>query len=317
MEASLSVPNGVGAPRQVSTVLTVTRGAGFAEDVTTVQAVNLPVGVGASCGPLPITVETVSCVLTFTVLEAAEVTSAITIEASTASGSVARTALSLTVTRGDIGVSAVTQTPSTISSAPYCNELATQPGSVTIGETTIAVGYRNPSGFNKNPVVTRCDAGSVTWSRDDLDTTADDVAGYGLVWDGGETLYVVFSCTFHYPEGADFRDEATNGWLRSNGQGAGSPKSVIVRLSPATGEPQVASYLSAVLSNGQSNAFRVSRIRWTGQEVVLNAQTGARPRRTERTAMVCEEGRVSPFNYQLRLSADLTTALGATADGCQ
>lgn len=185
---------------------------------------------------------------------------------------------------------------------------------VTVGTTTIYIGYQQVSSTNKNPRLIRFDNGRQTWCRTDYETTGDDGSGYGLMWDGRDNFYGVFSST-GTQTGNDFRRFATNGWLKSYGNGGGAKVAVLAKINPTNGDVLSATFISAHNpSTGKTNSLVVTGLVWQGTSINVLAKSWWLPRRTNTTAMTCSGG--SPFAYDLTLTTNLTTALVAKATGC-
>ncbi|HSL56248.1 MAG TPA: DUF4214 domain-containing protein, partial [Acidimicrobiales bacterium] len=179
---------------------------------------------------------------------------------------------------------------------------------VRIGDTTIYAGTRQVSATNQDPRLARFDAGQLTWCRTDLETTGDDGRGYGLLWDGGDGLYVVVSATgTQGAPGDDLRRVAGGGWLRhyadASTGGGGARVAVVARVDPATGAPTRATFLTARLSSGKVNSLVVTGLARDGADLVVQADSWFSPRRADRSPMTCSGG--SPFAATYRFAADL------------
>ncbi|MEM6431166.1 MAG: hypothetical protein AAF708_18155, partial [Deinococcota bacterium] len=191
---------------------------------------------------------------------------------------------------------------------------------ISFGNATIYVGGRQVAADNQDPRITRFDKGVQTWCLGNLETSGDDSRGYGLVWDGADTIYAVFSATGTQGEPVtDFRRFAVNGWLPSYGAGGGPRVAVLVRINLISGEPISATYLSARQgSDGSTNSLTVTGLELTTTgEVVVRAETSAFPRSINPNVSIdcpAYDGLVE--DYTLVLSADLSTALSATAPSC-
>ncbi|NJK28022.1 MAG: calcium-binding protein [Coleofasciculaceae cyanobacterium SM2_3_26] len=186
---------------------------------------------------------------------------------------------------------------------------------VTIGNTSIYIGFQQVSANNQDPRLVSFTNGVRNWYRTDYEVTNDDGTGFGLLWDGGSNLYGVFSSTgTQGTPDQDFREFATNGWLTNYGQGGGAKISIIARIDPATGNITNATYLSALLSNGNSNTLTVTGLSLNGSNLVVQAQSFFSPRRTDRTAMTnTGSDTTSPFDYEIEFTPDLRTAVRAIA----
>jgi hypothetical protein len=188
--------------------------------------------------------------------------------------------------------------------------------SVTIGTSSIYIGYQQVSSVNKDPRIVRFDSGSRAWCKSDYEVTNDDGTGYGLIWDGGSVLYGVFSSTgTQGTSSQDFRRFAGSGWLTGYGAGGGAKIAVLTRINPATGTISNATFLSALLTSGKSNSISVKGLSLRGSNLVVNAESAFSPRRADRSRMTCSGS--SPFNYVTEFAADLGSVVRATADRCQ
>ncbi|MEP0871236.1 hypothetical protein NDA01_15610 [Trichocoleus desertorum AS-A10] len=188
--------------------------------------------------------------------------------------------------------------------------------SVTFGTTSIYIGYQQVSSINKNPRLVRFDNGQRTWCKTDYEVTNDDGTGYGLIWDGGSVLYGVFSSTGTQGYSSqDFRRFATSGWLTSYGKGGSRKVAVLARINPSTGTVANATFLSGMLTSGDSNSLTVTGLAWTGSSLVVKANSWFAPRRSDRSRMNCPGS--SPFVQTITFAASLSSALQSTAVGCQ
>lgn len=186
---------------------------------------------------------------------------------------------------------------------------------VTLADTRIFTGYQQVSANNQNPVLVRFDQGVETWRRSDYETSGDDSRGYALIWDGDATLYAVFSSTGTQGDSSqDFRRFARNGWLRSYGAGGGPKVAVVAQIDPRSGDVLAASFLSAQLSNGNSNSLAVTDLALTPEALMITANAWYSPRQPDARPMRCTGS--SPFVYRLQFRRDLRTVLTADADRC-
>lgn len=186
---------------------------------------------------------------------------------------------------------------------------------VTFGSSIIYIGYQQVSSINQDPRMVRFDNGVRTWCKTDYDTTGADGRGYGLLWNGSSILYAAFSTDgTQGTSSQDFRRFATNGWLTTYGQGGGRKVAILARIDPKTGNVLNATFLSALLSNGESNSLAVKGLSWTGTNLVVQADSYFAPRRPNKTAMTCTG--TSPFQYKAQFTSDLRTVVQASALGC-
>ncbi|MBU7583499.1 MAG: hypothetical protein KAF91_11420 [Nostoc sp. TH1S01] len=185
---------------------------------------------------------------------------------------------------------------------------------ISIGGKTIYIGYQQVSSLNKDPRIIRFDNGVKKWCRTDYETTIDDGTGYGLLWDGGNVLYGVFTSTGSQI-GNDFRRFAKNGWLSSYGSGGGAKVSVIARINPTNGSVLSATFVSAKKPNdGKSNSLTVTNLSWNGTTLKMIANSAWTPRRADKNSMTCTGS--SPYIYTVVFTGDLTKVNSASAVNC-
>jgi hypothetical protein len=185
---------------------------------------------------------------------------------------------------------------------------------VTIGSTTIYIGYQQVSSTNKDPRLVRFDNGVKRWCRSDYETTGDDGSGYGLLWDGGSVLYGVFSST-GTQTGNNFGRFAIGRWLTSYGSGGGPKVAVVSRIDPTNGSVNYATFLTAKRpDNGRTNSLLVTSLLWNGANLTVGATSWWTPRRTNTSAMNCSGS--SPYQYTAVFTSDLTKMNSASAATC-
>ncbi|MBW4561999.1 MAG: hypothetical protein KME32_12750 [Mojavia pulchra JT2-VF2] len=185
---------------------------------------------------------------------------------------------------------------------------------VTIGSTTIYIGYQQVSSINKDPRLVRFDNGVKRWCRSDYETTGDDGTGYGLLWDGGSVLYSVFSSTGSQT-GNDFRRFASGRWLSSYGSGGGPKVAVLARINPSNGDVYYATFLSSKkATDGKTNSLAVTQLSWNGTNLTVQADSWWTPRRANTTPMTCSGS--SPYKYTAVFTGDLTKVNSASAITC-
>jgi hypothetical protein len=186
---------------------------------------------------------------------------------------------------------------------------------VEVGGSRIYAGYQQVTSNNQNPILIRFDQGRMVWCRTDYETSGDDGRGYGLLWDGGQTLYAVFSATGTQGDPAqDYRRFTKQGWLPTYGSGGGAKVAVLAKLNPANGRPLQGSFLTAVLGSGKTNSLEVTGLSWSNRQLGVQANSWYSPRRVDRKAMSCSGS--SPFNYTLKFAPNLSRILLPKADRC-
>ncbi len=186
---------------------------------------------------------------------------------------------------------------------------------VAFGTSRIYIGYQQVSSTNKNPIMVRFNSGQRVWCRTNYEMSGDDGEGYGLLWDGGNMLYGVFSATGTQGSSSqDYRRFTSQGWLSSYGNGGGPKASVILRINPNTGVANAGTFVTSQLSNGRTNSLVVRSLAWNNSRLVVQANAWFSPRRPNRQPLSCSGS--SPFDYRLVLVANLSRAVTASADRC-
>jgi hypothetical protein len=198
-------------------------------------------------------------------------------------------------------------------SADFNTFSANAAASVTQGSSTIFAAYRQVSGNNQDPVIARFTSGTQDWCNDGYETTGDDGRAYGLYWDGGGDFYGIFSATGTQP-GDNYTRFTQNGWLTSYGSGGGGKVIILLRINATTGAAIDGTYVTARLSNGNSNSAQATGIDVVNGNVVLRYNAWFSPRNTDKSAMSCSGG--SPFDTYIEFNGTLTTAIGTTASRC-
>ena len=183
---------------------------------------------------------------------------------------------------------------------------------VEAGESRIFIGYRQASANNQDPVIVRFDEGVQTWYRQDIETSGDDGQGYGLIWDGADTLYGVFSATgTQGSSDQDYRRYTSNGWLTSYGKGGGAKVAVLLKMVPEDGAVTEGTFLYSRLQNGNTNSMQVTGLHLVGGDLVVNANAWFSPLNVNRSPMNVSGLGGSPFDYTIIFSGDLREARSA------
>jgi hypothetical protein len=198
---------------------------------------------------------------------------------------------------------------------------ATGAASIKLGTQTLYIGAQQVSSTNQNPIIVSFDSSnpSNNWTQTSYEITGTDGRGYGLYW-SGTNLYAVFSVdgTQGTPD-QDFRrasSGATQQWLKSYGQGGGAKVAVLAKLNPTTGDMTDAVYLSALLSNGNSNSLAVTGVSVNAAgNLIVNAKSYFAPRRPDGQAMTQTSSGSSPFDYTAEITPDLKTVVNTSAVG--
>ncbi|MBD0334048.1 MAG: DUF4114 domain-containing protein [Cyanobacteria bacterium Co-bin13] len=192
---------------------------------------------------------------------------------------------------------------------------------ITLGSRTIYIGTNQVSSINQNPIIASFDSANPlnNWLRTDYEMTGADGRGLGLAWSGTD-LYGIFSVDGTQGTAAqDFRRASANAeqpWLRSYGQGGGPKVAVLGRIDLATGQLLDAVYLSAVLSNGNSNSLSITGLAVNSSgNLVVSAQSFFAPRRPNGQAMTQVTPGSSPFAYTVEITPNLRRVVSTAAAG--
>eukprot|EP01098_Paradermamoeba_levis_P017033 TRINITY_DN953_c0_g1_i1.p1 TRINITY_DN953_c0_g1~~TRINITY_DN953_c0_g1_i1.p1 ORF type:complete len:374 (+),score=124.67 TRINITY_DN953_c0_g1_i1:81-1124(+) len=194
---------------------------------------------------------------------------------------------------------------------------------------------------NSNPIVAHFNAGMLVWCRTDFVSTADQVIGYGLLFNDpdpnslsylvSDALYAVFSSRgLDAGTGtADFRRFTTNGWLANYGSvlpgsrsfGTGSAKvSIVAKLNPQNGAILASTYLNSKRLFGTTGDFTVNGLthirkgRTQDETLVVFGTTRAAPLRADKTRMKCRGA--GPYSTMIALTADLTQVVSSWSPDC-
>lgn len=195
----------------------------------------------------------------------------------------------------------------------FATLIANNVSHVNSGETYIFTGYQQISSINQDPIVARFDNEVLTWCRTDYDTTNDDGKGIGLLWQAADQLFGAFTVTGLQP-GDSFQRFSSSGWLPGYGFGGGARVSVIVSINPETGDPQYATFVSALLSNNDTNFALLREFEVLEDRIRLRIDSGFSPRNPDGVGLMCTGS--SPIDWTLDLTFDLQTALASSAQNC-
>ena len=193
-------------------------------------------------------------------------------------------------------------------------DLAERPH-VTVGETTIYVGYEQVTGTNQDPVVARYDNGQLVWCKYH-ETQGPDGRAVGITWDGGEYAYVVFTIV---GGGTDL--EGNGGWISSYAphylRASGSKKvSCIGRVNVTNGELETSTFVIAVMSENRINSHGPSgavTVLTDGNVEFLGGSAHKPVDSDGLSSMECTE---YPFHSRYRFSPDLTSLVCCECTNC-
>lgn len=215
---------------------------------------------------------------------------------------------------GGIGImSAFRSSPAAINCGQTIAQLRqANAAEVTVGNTSLFVGYVQASGTNQNPIVIRFDNGAQTFCRQH-ETQAPDGRAYGLSWNGGDKLYVVYTVV---GGGTDLDAAGQGGWLSSYGNGGGPAVSFLGRVDPVSGQLLGGTFVSALLASGKINTLTPNAAPdiLSDGSIVFHGSSAFSPRNPDRTAMAnC----AYPMDdYRAIFSSDLSMMSCASIKNC-
>jgi hypothetical protein len=189
---------------------------------------------------------------------------------------------------------------------------------LTVGATTLYIGYNQVSSDNKDPWLASYTNGTLNWYRTDYEITGDDGTGTNLVWDGGSNLYAAFTSTgTQGTADQDFRRFAATGWLKSYsdaspGGGGGGKVAILAKVDPLTGNITNASFLTA-LNGSKTNSVSVKTLALNGNNLVVQADSAFAPRKPDKTAMSRNGNPQSSPNYTVEFAPDLGMVISAVS----
>jgi hypothetical protein len=189
---------------------------------------------------------------------------------------------------------------------------------VTSNNTNIYIGTNQVSSNNQNPILTSFTNGVRDWVTTDIENTGADGRGVALLWNGNDQLYAAFTTDGTQGNASeDFRRFTSSGWLTTYGQGGGAKATVLLKINPDTGAGITGNgtFVSALLSNGNTNTLVPTNMYFSGTNIVLEADSYFAPRRTNKTMMSQTTPGSSPFDYTITFNNNLTQAPNAIALG--
>jgi hypothetical protein len=204
-----------------------------------------------------------------------------------------------------------------------CNDsfdsiVAKNPPRVTFGSSTILVGYEQISANDQDPIVARYDNGNKVFCEHSKKGGGVDGRAYGLTWDGGPNLYVVYTIV---GGGTLFDTAAKGGWLSSYGNGGASAKvSVIGAVDTQFGVVTRATFVASKLTkNGQlaTNTLTPADAVHVGVDGNLEFfGTPAYCTLNPDQSSMCTPGSTDyPKGYRARFTPDMKTMVCASATG--
>ncbi|MFW5748492.1 MAG: LysM peptidoglycan-binding domain-containing protein [Chloroflexota bacterium] len=202
----------------------------------------------------------------------------------------------------------------TCASITTLSQIPTGAARVNAGGVTIVSGFLQVTTINQNPVMIAFNAGgNKIWCKDNYETVGVDGRGVGLYWDG-TVLYGLFTVDGGDNSYGNADSFNANGWQPSYGSGGGSSVTIVARIDPNSGASQGATFIISQLTNNNTNTVVPTAISYTGSSVIVGSMAFFSPLNIDKSRMGCTGP--SPFAYTIEFSADLSTAIGAAAVGC-
>ncbi|HZH03839.1 MAG TPA: hypothetical protein VEY30_08655 [Myxococcaceae bacterium] len=185
---------------------------------------------------------------------------------------------------------------------------------VTVGSTTLFVGFEQTSGNNQDPFIARFDGANrvyCTYHEDD----GPDGHALGITWNGGDYAYVVYTVV---GGGSDL--EGKGGWLGSYAPGGisgGGPKvSYPGRVRVSDGALESGSFVIAVTSARKVNSHMPKAAATVLEDGTIEFRGGSAHEPIDadgKSAMACTD---YPFETRYRFSPDLKTLVCADSTNC-
>lgn len=148
---------------------------------------------------------------------------------------------------------------------------------------TYQTGFEQVSGNNQDPFVTKLDAaGNEVWKLT-YESTPVDGRGVMVSVDDQEIPWVVFSVDGgsnedDYIDRKETASEAfDDAYMNSYGRGGGPKVTVLAQLDPETGQIKQGTFLTARLTNGNTNTLNVLGIGFFDQNVAFEISSAAWP----------------------------------------
>ena len=191
--------------------------------------------------------------------------------------------------------------------------------SFSFGNTTLYVGTYQRDEINQESVVASFTNGNLDWRQSSIyEFSPPDSKGYGLVWDGADDLYAVFTVDGGAASGG-FEQHTGQGWLSSFGPSSGAKAgSVLLKLNPSDGTPITGTFITARLGsepNALANSVIPTGLSLVDGWVVYEGNSFYSPLRADgKTIMDCSGS--SPFDYRLIFTGNLDRVLNAEALRC-
>lgn len=189
--------------------------------------------------------------------------------------------------------------------------------SITDGIFSFYAGYEQVSSDNKNPVLMKFKKGELVWSVNNYETSGDDGTCYGILWDGNDNLFAVFSATGTQGDAEnDYRRFCKTGWLSSYGNGGGPKVAVILKINIETGNADYGTFLIARKSDGKTNSLVVTGLSFDNDKnILVTANSWYSPLKADKTSYACVGE--SPFIYEITFDDCLQKAINTHTDICE
>lgn len=190
---------------------------------------------------------------------------------------------------------------------------------VTVGGSTMFVGYEQVGGTDQDPIVARADGDAIVFCEHSKKGGGVDGRAYGVTWDGGDRLYVVYTIV---GGGTLFDTVCAGGWLSSYGNGGASAKATVIgRVDAKTGVVMNGTFVESKLT--KSGQLKTNTLLPADAIHVLangNLQFIGKPSYCTLNpdqSLMCDPSVSAdyPADYRAQFTPDLTTMLCASASG--
>lgn len=185
---------------------------------------------------------------------------------------------------------------------------------VTVGSSTVYVGFQQVSSINQDPFIARFDDGKKVYCRFHEDDPPDARA-VGITWNGGEHAYLVYTVV---GGGTDLQGKG--GWFpgyTANGISGGGPKvSAVGRVNVTNGALEASTFIIAVKTDSKVNAHTPKgavTVLTDGSVEFLGGSAHKPIDANARKPMACSD---YPFDTRYRFSADLKSLVCADSTNC-
>lgn len=189
---------------------------------------------------------------------------------------------------------------------------------VTVGSSSVIVGYQQVGGNDQDPIVARYDGDQKVFCEHSKKGGGIDGRAYGVTWDGADHLYVVYTIV---GGGTAFDAAAKGGWVPSYGDGGASSKVTVVgALDAKTGVVTRATFVPSKKTGNKTNTLVPAdaiHVLADGSLEFFGAPAWCtlNPDKSIMCDASTNPSKDYPKEYRARFSPDLSTMTCASATG--